>query len=707
MGNAKSEFVEDSVDPWWPSVPEPTLSESKKTFSEEILRIREKRAKLIGEKKLELNNLREELAKYKLENDELKKNLKQNSVFKVPGMDTIVELNKQLEKAHGEIAAFEIERQEYRAHVAALKDIIAVSKQLLLIKENQTKELSETVEKTQKMLADKESQIMSDDTRREYERQLHSIKQLKLLYEERQGALRKENSEVTKKLDEANVDLAALETKNADLKNQIEALEKDCSEKSNHIFSLESQLGLSKADSRELQSQLNVINQLFSQILISFNNGQEVDLDKLIKTLEENHDLLTDIVSNEECNQASSALPKILLDLVNQVSDSNSNQQEQNASGNEQQTLNSATEIVENLPKVWRILIELLSHQSAPISVLNENDPNSCYKSVQTPSGPTLVLSVSKTFIRLKNLIVEKKSLEKETTRLKQLNSHLETRLQDQEKRLEMVSKEVAKTWHVVGKMQKQHQMLHTQENILRYELAQKRKLLNELKEELEYCREKWVQAREKNSVTEKQWKQLQLEFASRKRAVDDFGNSVESGYSDDRESSNSDSDEDRVLYKRSTEKQNILKVVQEEIDNIENTSEASVSFSRSKHEDINDTYKKLEEHILETIKKTQNEDYPSVSAPKQETVIEGPASHSVEESVATTSMTDSVLSKREERLKKLEEETKQLVGIVTKNACRGVEFCSKLTELHDRYGASNSNTQESTNEEIDEEKTN
>ncbi|KAK4873105.1 hypothetical protein RN001_015134 [Aquatica leii] len=175
----------------------------------------------------------------------------------------------------------------------------------------------------------------------------------------------------------------------------------------------------------------------------------------------------------------------------------------------------------------------------------------------------------------------------------------------------------------------------------------------------------------------------------------------------DDRETSNSNSDEDRVLYKRSTEKQNILKVVQEQIDNIENTSEASVSFSKSKHEDINDTYKKLEEHILETIKKTQNEDYPSVSAPKQETVIEGPASHSVEESVATTSTTDSVLSKREERLKKLEEETKQLVGIVTKNACRGVEFCSKLTELHDRYGASSSNTQDSTNEEIDEEKTN
>lgn len=87
--------------------------------------------------------------------------------------------------------------------------------------------------------------------------------------------------------------------------------------------------------------------------------------------------------------------------------------------------------------------------------------------------------------------------------------------------------------------MQKQHQQLHTQEKILRYELAQKRKLLTELKEELEYCREKWLQAREKNSSTQAQWTQLRNEFASRKNAVhDDINNSVESGYSDERGSS-------------------------------------------------------------------------------------------------------------------------------------------------------------------------
>lgn len=51
----------------------------------------------------------------------------------------------------------------------------------------------------------------------------------------------------------------------------------------------------------------------------------------------------------------------------------------------------------------------------------------------------------------LKDLILEKKSLEKEMSRLKQLNTHLEVRLQDQEKRLETVSTELSKTWHVVS----------------------------------------------------------------------------------------------------------------------------------------------------------------------------------------------------------------------------------------------------------------
>jgi hypothetical protein len=148
--------------------------------------------------------------------------------------------------------------------------------------------------------------------------------------------------------------------------------------------------------------------QLFSQILLGFNNNQEIDIEKLIKLLEENHHLLQDIAINEDSNQVS-ALPKVLLDLVSEVNDSKDTNEEEeeveeapkaNAESQISHQLNSASEIVENLPKVWKVLIELLSHQSAPVST--EDPKNPCYKVVETPKGPHLVLSVSQTFIRLK-----------------------------------------------------------------------------------------------------------------------------------------------------------------------------------------------------------------------------------------------------------------------------------------------------------------
>lgn len=130
----------------------------------------------------------------------------------------------------------------------------------------------------------------------------------------------------------------------------------------------------------------------------------------------------------------------------------------------------------------------------------------------------------------------------KETTRLKTLNSHLDYRLNQQEKRLSGVSLELTKTWHLVGKMQRQHRQLHTQEQILRYQLQQKRRLLSELKDELEYCRRKWALARAKNDESQEQCDEWRREFARRK--LEDANHSAESGYSD----SGPQSDEERDL---------------------------------------------------------------------------------------------------------------------------------------------------------------
>lgn len=134
---------------------------------------------------------------------------------------------------------------------------------------------------------------------------------------------------------------------------------------------------------------------------------------------------------------------------------------------------------------------------------------------------------------------------------MKQLNTHLETRLEEQERRLCLVTSELSKTWHVVGRLRRHHHQLHTHEKILKYELQQKRKLLNELKEELEYCREKWEQAREKNTQSERDWRKLRAEFSSRKTksGSPSFNNSGESGYSDERPSDESSESNDESEY--------------------------------------------------------------------------------------------------------------------------------------------------------------
>lgn len=52
-------------------------------------------------------------------------------------------------------------------------------------------------------------------------------------------------------------------------------------------------------------------------MLLGYKTKQ--DLDKLVHRLEENHGLLTHMAENEDDAEASSALPKLLLELVSQV----------------------------------------------------------------------------------------------------------------------------------------------------------------------------------------------------------------------------------------------------------------------------------------------------------------------------------------------------------------------------------------------------
>nr|XP_053654456.1 FYVE and coiled-coil domain-containing protein 1-like [Cherax quadricarinatus] len=129
--------------------------------------------------------------------------------------------------------------------------------------------------------------------------------------------------------------------------------------------------------------------------------------------------------------------------------------------------------------------------------------------------------SVSKTYIKLRELIFEKKSLVTEIERLKVLNVELQRRVAQQETRLVNVSDALHTTWLLVSDMKEQHAQLHSSESILRYELKEKRELLHRLRNELECSREQWHKIRQMNSESEEAWNTLREELNERRRIAE------------------------------------------------------------------------------------------------------------------------------------------------------------------------------------------
>ncbi|XP_020287968.1 putative protein tag-278 isoform X2 [Pseudomyrmex gracilis] len=463
----------------------------------------------------------------------------------------------QIEKVDDLRYQLETDSERHRNRIQCLAEVASRTRESLFARERRTNELKDHLAQMSARLGDRSPLLEDrDEADTECDRQLESINALKSLYNERLRILAELKDSTVKELTDAKQKLEYAVKKSENLEEELKKAEEKVDAQDTEITNLESQLGLTKADCRDLQNQMSLINGLFTQMLLGASSA-DMDLDRLTRLLQENHDLISDI-AREESTEAA-ALPKLLLDLIEQVEGGKA--KSQNQTPDEENSVENGEvdrkeddlheeNIAHNLPKVWRVLFELLSCHavtSPSVSVASCSDPNSCYKSVDTPAGPRLVISVSKTYIRLKELILEKKHLEKEMNRMKQLNTHLESKLSEQEKRLSMVSTELAKTWNIVGRMQAQHQQLHTHEEILRYELQQKRKMLQELKQELEYCREKWESARQKNTNTELEWRSLRREFAARKAlAARDFFNSAESGFSDER-GDDTDEEEDAI----------------------------------------------------------------------------------------------------------------------------------------------------------------
>lgn len=156
-----------------------------KEFRSEFEKKHVARREAIAERSREILFLREELIKYKKENEELKDIVKQNHVedttiedfedikFELKKLRTentelqeniselkdelnktqeisrqnldlrksIAEAQKDLQSVNSQILEFEKDKHDYEAHVIALKDVIKVSKSLLEIRENQLREV--------------------------------------------------------------------------------------------------------------------------------------------------------------------------------------------------------------------------------------------------------------------------------------------------------------------------------------------------------------------------------------------------------------------------------------------------------------------------------------------------------------------------------------------------------------------------------------
>lgn len=245
--------------------------------------------------------------------------------------------------------------------------------------------------------------------------------------------------------------------------------------------------------------------------------------------------------------------------------------------------------------------------------------------------------------------------------------------------------------------------------------MAQKRKLLSTLREELEYSREKWQEAREKNSKTEKQWRQLRGEFAARRTTVssDDFNNSQESGYSDERCSSSDDEpgyetdvseyapqaavDDDVVCDDQASENQ-ITPVPTIDQAAVDYELQSRVSRTERSIERSNNVIEsKLQTGSSDIVKDLSTELVSSVIEEAIASILKSSNSseEKTESSVPSTSTSsepqtktlEELLAAKEARLKRLEGQCGQLMEQVTSTTQKSIIISNKLDDLHEVYG--------------------
>ncbi|XP_076390183.1 uncharacterized protein LOC100879003 isoform X4 [Megachile rotundata] len=237
------------------------------------------------------------------------------SVLKVSD-ELRADIRFQIDKMDDLRYQLETEPDQHRYRIRSLAELTNKTREALHRRELRANELKDHLAQILVRLGDRSFLDPKDDVGLECERQLENIDSLKSLYNERlkvlselKEAAARELVDVKERLDQA---LKKSECLEEDLRKADEKIDAQDTE----ITNLESQLGLTKADCRDLQNQMSLINGLFTQMLLGASSA-DMDLDRLTQLLQENHDLICDM-AREEGTEAA-ALPKLLLDLIEQV----------------------------------------------------------------------------------------------------------------------------------------------------------------------------------------------------------------------------------------------------------------------------------------------------------------------------------------------------------------------------------------------------
>ncbi|XP_059479519.1 FYVE and coiled-coil domain-containing protein 1-like isoform X2 [Neocloeon triangulifer] len=525
--------------------------------------------------------------------------------------------------------------QKLTEQVTALKDVVSIGKQMLGMRDTEVAQLQRKVQNLEDMLeaerekntvlssAFKPESMANTDLKKEYESQLENIRALKTIYAQRIEIMTLENEALKEAGEDRDRQIELMSKRYKCLDEQYERMKESFAKKEQEVLELQDKIVASSEECKSLTTQLAMINNLFAEL-----GKSDVDAEK-IKSLQE---------------------------AVTDDSDNSTNHS-----------------------KVWGALSDILENNpegpQPPVS-----GSEGCYKSINTPTGPQNVISVSQTFLRLKDLILEKKSLERELGQLRNLNGHLESKLHQQERRLSLVLLELKKTWGVVNKMRTQHSQLRSSEAILRYDIQQKRKIVNELKEELQHCNDIWKKARNKTRESEETWQELKNEFVSRRRnrpLVPDDSlemNSGESGFSDDRgdDSGSTSEGEENSGGITGSERSSESVVTPEET-----SRPGSSNFTESTISDENENASSVKSVGIFTPRA------PSESVQTQE------EQDNLKNEQAEAPRTDfeEMLDARDARLTRMEEQASQLFKNVVRTSNMSVAISNRLEELHEQYG--------------------